>query len=94
MPDAPVLGSTKEKVSLDEAAFATLAGAELWIVDCIRRAPHVTHSHLERTLGWIARLAPRRAILTHMDESLDYATLCRELPAGVEPGYDGLVIEL
>jgi phosphoribosyl 1,2-cyclic phosphate phosphodiesterase len=29
-----------------------------------------------------------------MDESLDYATLCRELPGGVEPGYDGLVIEL
>lgn len=81
-------------VELDEAAFAALRGTEVWIVDCIRRKPHVTHAHLEKTLGWIARVKPRRAVLTHMDESLDYATLRRELPPGVEPGYDGLVIEL
>jgi phosphoribosyl 1,2-cyclic phosphate phosphodiesterase len=81
-------------VNLDEAAFAALAGVEVWIVDCIRRKPHVTHAHLEKTLAWIARVQPRRAILTHMDESLDYAALSNELPAGVEPGYDGLVIEM
>lgn len=81
-------------IELDDAAFAALRGVEAWIVDCIRREPHVTHSHLEKTLGWIERVRPRRAVLTHMDESLDYATLSRALPAGVEPGYDGLVIEL
>jgi len=54
----------------------------------------VTHAHLEKTLEWIARVKPRRAILTHMDESLDYAAFSRELPAGVEPGYDGLVIDM
>ncbi|HZB90311.1 MAG TPA: MBL fold metallo-hydrolase [Stellaceae bacterium] len=81
-------------IDLDEAAFAALAGVEVWIVDCIRRTPHVTHAHLEKTLAWIARAKPRRAVLTHMDESLDYATLRRELPDGVEPGYDGLVIDL
>ena len=32
--------------------------------------------------GWIARVKPRRAVLTHMDESLDYATLCAEAAAG------------
>jgi phosphoribosyl 1,2-cyclic phosphate phosphodiesterase len=79
---------------LDQAAFKALDGVEVWVVDCIRRAPHVTHSHLERTLGWIARVKPRRAVLTHMDESMDYETLCRELPKGVEPGYDGLVLEV
>ncbi len=81
-------------IHLDEHAFAALAGIEVWIVDCIRRAPHVTHSHLDQTLAWIARVRPRRAILTHMDESLDYATLSRELPPGVEPGFDGLGFEL
>ena len=60
-------------IRLDEAAFAALAGIEVWIVDCMRREPHVTHSHLAQTLAWIARVRPRRAILTHMDESLDYA---------------------
>jgi phosphoribosyl 1,2-cyclic phosphate phosphodiesterase len=79
---------------LDEAAFAVLAGIELWIVDCLRREPHPTHSHLAKTLSWIARVAPRRAVLTHMDQSLDYRELSAELPPGVEPGQDGLVITL
>jgi phosphoribosyl 1,2-cyclic phosphate phosphodiesterase len=79
---------------LDENAFAALAGVELWIVDCMRKAPHPTHSHLDKTLGWIERVRPRRAVLTHMDQSLDYRTLAAELPNGVEPGYDRLVIEL
>jgi phosphoribosyl 1,2-cyclic phosphate phosphodiesterase len=79
---------------LDNAAFDALDGIEVWIVDCIRRRPHVTHAHLEKTLGWIERAKPRRAVLTHMDESFDYESLRRELPPGVEPGYDGLVIEL
>ena len=54
----------------------------------------MTHSHVDRTLEWIGRVRPRRAVLTHMDESLDYETLRRTLPAGVEPGYDGMVLEL
>ncbi len=72
----------------------SLAGVELWIVDCLRYEPHPTHSHLAKTLAWIERVKPRRAVLTHMDVDLDYMTLRRALPAGVEPGYDGLVIEL
>jgi phosphoribosyl 1,2-cyclic phosphate phosphodiesterase len=80
-------------VDLDEAAFAVLAGIELWIVDCLRYEPHPTHSHLEKTLSWIARVKPRRAVLTHMDVPLDYATVRGKLPPGVEPGYDGLTLE-
>ncbi|HEV8015848.1 MAG TPA: MBL fold metallo-hydrolase [Stellaceae bacterium] len=81
-------------IRLDEAAFGALAGIDTWIVDCIRVREHVTHSHLAQTLDWIERVRPRRAILTHMDESLDYESLRRALPAGVEPGYDGLTIEV
>lgn len=79
---------------LDDTAFAILEGIELWIVDCMRREPHPTHSHLAKTLAWIGRVRPRRAILTHMDQSLDYRELRAELPAEVEPGYDGMTIEL
>jgi phosphoribosyl 1,2-cyclic phosphate phosphodiesterase len=79
---------------LDENAFAALAGIELWVVDCLRREPHPTHSHLAKTLSWIARVRPHRAVLRHMDQSLDYAELADELPPGVEPGRDGLAIEI
>lgn len=87
----PVAYST-DLNGLDEDAFAVLEGVEVWIVDALRREPHPTHAHLEQTLAWIARVRPRRAILTHMTWDMDYATLARELPAGVEPGYDGLVV--
>jgi phosphoribosyl 1,2-cyclic phosphate phosphodiesterase len=65
-------------------------GLDLWIVDALRHAPHPTHPHLAATLGWIDELAVKRAALVHMDHSMDYATLAAELPADVEPGYDGL----
>lgn len=81
-------------VRLDDAAFDALDGVEVWIVDCLREAPHPTHSHLERTLGWIARVKPRRAIFTHMDQSSDYEAMRRQCPSGVEPGYDGMIVEL
>ena len=89
----PVAYST-DVVELDDKAFAALAGIELWVVDCLRRDPHPTHSHLAKSLAWIERIRPRRAVLTHMDQSLDYRELCAELPDGVEPGYDGLTIEV
>jgi phosphoribosyl 1,2-cyclic phosphate phosphodiesterase len=69
---------------------ALYAGLDLWVVDALRYAPHPTHPNLEATLGWIAELRPKRAILVHMDQSMDYAQLRANLPAGVEPGYDGL----
>ena len=80
--------------SLDEAAFAALEGVRLWIVDCLRYKPHPTHTHFDQTMEWIARLKPERAVLTHMNHEVDYEELLARCPPGVEPGYDGLVVEL
>jgi phosphoribosyl 1,2-cyclic phosphate phosphodiesterase len=77
---------------LDEEAFAALDGVECWIVDALRRTPHPSHAHLSRTLEWIARVKPKRAILTNMHVDMDYDTLKRELPPGIEPGYDGMTV--
>lgn len=77
---------------LDEDAFAALQGIDCWIVDALRHTPHPSHAHLARTLDWIARVKPNRAILTNMHVDLDYDTLKRELPPGVEPAYDGMVL--
>ena len=80
--------------ALDDAAFETMAGVKLWIVDCLRDRPHPTHSHVAQTLEWIERLKPERAILTHLNQEVDYQDLKDRCPPGVEPGYDGMVIEL
>lgn len=69
-------------------------GLDVWVVDALRRAPHPTHPTLDQALYWAAQLSPGRTVLTHMDQSMDYATLVATLPAGVEPGHDGLEIVL
>lgn len=69
-------------------------GLDLWIADALRRRPHPTHPHLAATLAWADELAPRRTLLTHMDNSMDYRTLLDELPPGVEPAYDNMVVTL
>ncbi len=78
--------------ALDEAAFAALEGVECWIVDALRHTPHPSHAHLGRTLEWIERVRPRRAILTNMHVDMDYETLKRQLPPGVEPAHDGMTL--
>jgi phosphoribosyl 1,2-cyclic phosphate phosphodiesterase len=68
-------------------------GLGVWAVDALRHRPHPTHPHLAATLGWIEALKPARAVLMHMDQSMDYRTLVETLPDGVEPGYDGMTVE-
>lgn len=84
---------SSDVVNLDDAAFAALEGLDVWIVDALRYRPHPTHAHLERTLEWIARLRPRRAILTNLHTDMDYETLRARLPPGVEPAFDSLRFE-
>jgi phosphoribosyl 1,2-cyclic phosphate phosphodiesterase len=78
--------------ALDEGAFAALAGVECWIVDALRYRPHPSHAHLARTLEWIARVRPKHAVITNMHVDIDYETIRRELPPGVEPAYDGMTL--
>ncbi|WP_260922430.1 MBL fold metallo-hydrolase [Novosphingobium sp. 9] len=66
--------------------------ADLLIVDCLRREPHPTHAHLAMSLELIERCRVGHAVLTHLDKSMDYATLVAEMPDNVTVGYDGLVI--
>ena len=83
-----------DAVGFSDEAFVALEGLAVWIVDCFGETRHPTHAHWDLTMSWIERLKPQRAILTHMGVSLDYETVRRRCPAGVEPGYDGMVIDV
>jgi phosphoribosyl 1,2-cyclic phosphate phosphodiesterase len=77
---------------LPEESLEILKGIDTWIVDCLRYHPAPTHAHLEMTLEWIKQVKPKAAYLTHMNHELDYDRLMKELPQGVYPAHDGLVI--
>lgn len=82
-------------VRFDEATWAALQGVKIFIVDCFTPAnDHPTHAGLPSVLGWVEQLRPARTILTHMGPAMDYASLIKTLPHSVEPGYDGMVLEV
>lgn len=79
---------------LPDRTLSALEGLDVLIIDALRYTPHPSHAHLEQTLGFIEQLQPKRAVLTNLHVDLDYATLIKELPAGVEPAFDGWSCEL
>lgn len=79
---------------LPDETMAALRGLDTLVIDALRHAPHPTHANLSQALEWIEELQPRRAVLTNMHVDMDYAALKRELPESVEPGFDGMVIEV
>jgi phosphoribosyl 1,2-cyclic phosphate phosphodiesterase len=79
---------------IPDSSIALLQGLDLWIVDALRPMPHPSHFSVKQALDWIERLGVKRAILTHMTVELDYEALRRQLPPHVEPGYDGMVVDV
>jgi phosphoribosyl 1,2-cyclic phosphate phosphodiesterase len=88
------IGYSTDVDTLTDDMVGLFTGIDLWIVDALRRKPHSSHAHLDCTLDWIGTLRPAQAVLTHMDNSMDYGTLLAELPDGVVPAYDGMEIQL
>lgn len=85
---------TPDVNGIPDESIAALEGLDLWIVDALKRTPHPSHFSLPETLSWIERLKPHRAIITNMHVDLDFDTLRAELPANVEPAFDGMTFEI
>jgi len=78
--------------AIPDESIGFLEDLDLWIVDALRYKPHPTHFSLAETLDWIARMKPRRAILTNLHTDLDFDVLRQQLPPNVEPAFDGMRI--
>ena len=76
------------------ATVERLADLDVLIIDALQYRTHPSHISLAQALEWIDRLKPKRAILTHMHVPLDYETVMKETPDHIEPGYDGMTVEI
>ena len=99
--DAPILGFRFGTFAyltdcnrLGDEAWELVAGVDTLVIDALRDKPHTTHFTVAEALDAIARIAPRRAFLTHMSHDLGHAATCARLPAGVQLAYDGLVLDV
>lgn len=79
--------------ALPAESLTALQGIEIFIVDALRYTTHPSHSNVDQAIAWANEIGAQRTILTNMHIDLDYQTLQRELPSGVEPGYDGQIIK-
>jgi phosphoribosyl 1,2-cyclic phosphate phosphodiesterase len=73
---------------------AMYEGVDVWICDCLRRRRTRPMRISTRVLGWARELKRRAIMLTHLDNSMDYATLAAELPDWAAPAHDGQEIDL
>ena len=87
-------GYSTDVVSLDDAAFAALRGVDTWVVGCFQRTPHKTHAHFDLVVDWSRAVGARRTVLTHMGNDMDWDWIHAHAPAGMEAGYDGLVLNV
>ncbi|TIV29928.1 MAG: MBL fold metallo-hydrolase, partial [Mesorhizobium sp.] len=76
------------------ATAERLLGLDILVLDALQYNTHPSHLSLGQALGWIEKLAPNKAVLTHMHVPLDYAVVMAETPEHVAPAYDGMVVEI
>ncbi len=92
--DGKSIGYATDFSEIVSDAVELFAGVDLLVCDCLRRRPHPTHAHLEMALELGERCGAKQLVLTHLDKSMDYATLSAEVPDNVVVGYDGLEVRL
>jgi phosphoribosyl 1,2-cyclic phosphate phosphodiesterase len=80
---------------IEDAELAKLKGVEVLIICALRKKSHISHLNLAEALSLVEKIAPEKSYLTHMSHEMGlHADLERELPLGVYPAWDGLVIKM
>jgi len=80
--------------AVPEAAHPALAGLDVLVLNALFHRPHPTHLSIPEAVATARALGARRTYLTHLTHETAHAALLAELPPGVEPAYDGLVLEV
>lgn len=78
---------------IPEESFSLLEGLDILILDALRREPHPSHSHLEKSIALVKKIAPRRAYFTHISHDLEHESTNAGLPEGIRLAEDGLRLE-
>jgi phosphoribosyl 1,2-cyclic phosphate phosphodiesterase len=88
----PVAYITDAKRISAEARRA-LQGVEVLVLNALWRRPHPTHLSIDEAVETAQAIGARRTLLTHLTHETGHAELAASLPAGIEPAYDGLIVE-
>ena len=74
---------------------AQLRGADVIVLNALRREEHISHFTLAQAIEVLEEAAPKRAYLTHISHQLGrHAEVEAELPPWIRLAYDGLQVEV
>lgn len=78
--------------AIPRESMSLLAGLDTLFLDAVRYRPHSTHFHVATAVEAAQRIGARQTYLTHLNHDLMHRSLEKELPAGIAPAHDGLVV--
>jgi len=76
------------------AERAALAGLDVLVLNALFHRQHPTHLSIPEAVETAQAVGAKRTFLTHLTHETGHAALLAELPPGIEPAYDGLVVEV
>ena len=79
---------------IPEEEFEKLQGLDHFVINCVKYGKHISHYSLEEAVEVAQKVGARHSWLTHLSHQLPtYNELAASLPEGINPAYDGLVLE-
>lgn len=79
---------------ISDEEYSKLQGLDHFIINCVRRGRHISHYSLGQAIEVAQKVGAKHSWLTHLSHQLPcYEELTKELPEGILPAFDGLVIE-
>jgi phosphoribosyl 1,2-cyclic phosphate phosphodiesterase len=89
------LGYITDAKSIPPAARAALDGVRFLVLNALWHGhPHPTHLNIEEAVETARSIGAERTYLTHLTHRVRHGALLESLPPGIEPAYDGLVLDL
>lgn len=88
------IGYLTDVKTITASAAQALQGLDLLVLNALWWRSHPTHLSIPEAIETARRIGAGRTILTHLTHETGHAELAAALPAGIEPGYDGLTVEV
>lgn len=89
------LGYVTDAKLLSDRVRAALDGVRVLVLNALWFGnPHPTHFNVEEAVAMAREIGAERTFLTHLTHRVSHASLAGALPAGIEPAYDGLLVDI
>jgi phosphoribosyl 1,2-cyclic phosphate phosphodiesterase len=86
------IGYVTDAKLLDADTRDALRGVDILVLNALLRRSHPTHLSIAEAVATAGEIGAARTYFTHLTHDNFHADLAAELPPGISPAYDGLVV--